>query len=303
MNNEQIEELKELREAATPGEWCAAGQAIHATDDSVYGIADFSEARPGSNWSGTNYATHTHRIANAYYVAALVNAAPELIALAERAAPAATAPAAAPSEVDAAFVEWFGIGPVTGTPDQAAMEYWAQEAFKAGAKFAASQAEPDDYVLAPHYRGYAQLGMGAYIIGHSAAGEAPELYIKIATDAEKAGRTVGDLKSTGADSAPVQPEDIAVRIRFDSAAGMDALEVQLAELRKEHFIAPLPAASSQERDAKDAARYRALVEQHPCELADMLDCSKSCIDEAVDEVVAVSAAMSAAPAEQAKGGA
>lgn len=84
MNNEQIEELKLLAQAATPGPWEAAGQAVHADDDSVYGIADCSEARPGYNWSGTNYATEARRQANAAWIAAANPAAVlELIAIAE----------------------------------------------------------------------------------------------------------------------------------------------------------------------------------------------------------------------------
>jgi len=89
-------------------------------------------------------------------------------------------------------------------------------------------------VLAPHYRGYAELGTGQYLLNHSAAGADCSFIISVATDAEKAGRVVGDerVNHTG---ALLQPEAMAVRIDFTSVAGLDAMEGQLRKLRTEHF--------------------------------------------------------------------
>jgi len=101
---------------------------------------------------------------------------------------------------------------------------------------AAAAPIPDGMALAPEYRGYAHLGMGLYVINHSAAGEAPELAISIATDAEKAGRVVGDERDN-VPGALVMPEDIAVRMCFANVAGLDALEGQLRKLRAVHFPA------------------------------------------------------------------
>lgn len=89
-------------------------------------------------------------------------------------------------------------------------------------------------VLAPHFRGYAHLGIGAYLINHSAAPEPAELIISVATEEEKAGRVVGDERANPNGGA-IQPEVMAVRLRFENAAGLDALEQQLRYLRAEHF--------------------------------------------------------------------
>jgi len=92
----------------------------------------------------------------------------------------------------------------------------------------------EGFVLAPHFRGYAHLGIGAYLINHSAAGNPAELVISIATEEEKAGRVVGDERPNP-DGNEIQPEVIAVRLRFENVAGLDALEQQLRHLRAEHF--------------------------------------------------------------------
>lgn len=93
---------------------------------------------------------------------------------------------------------------------------------------------PENHVIAPHFRGYALLGIGAYLINHTAAHEPAELCVSIATEEEKAGRVVGDLRDN-VPGALIQPEVIAVRIGFDNVAGLDALEQQLRLLREEHF--------------------------------------------------------------------
>lgn len=107
----------------------------------------------------------------------------------------------------------------------AAREYLAQP----------EQSEPD-MVLAPHYRGYARLGIGAYCINHSADDAEPELVISIATDEEKAERAVGE-DMDNAEGTVIQLKDIAVRIAFENVAGLDALEKQLRRLRESHFAA------------------------------------------------------------------
>jgi hypothetical protein len=96
------------------------------------------------------------------------------------------------------------------------------------------QVAPDGFVLVPRFRGYACLGIGAYVINHSAKGEPAELVISVATDKEKAGRTVGDSRNN-APGAMVQPEAMAVRLRFENVAGLDALEQQLRFVRSVHF--------------------------------------------------------------------
>jgi len=87
-------------------------------------------------------------------------------------------------------------------------------------------------------RGYANLGIGAYLINHSRAGEIPELVISIATEQEKEGRVVGDERDNPPDSE-VRAEDMVVRIGFANVVGLDALEAQLRWVRKVHFDAAL----------------------------------------------------------------
>jgi hypothetical protein len=99
---------------------------------------------------------------------------------------------------------------------------------------------PEGMVIAPHYRGYANLGTGQYVLNHSKAGEPMEFVISVATDAEKAGRVVGDERDNAPD-ALLQPEAMAVRIAFASLAGLEALENQLSKMRLEHgFATPQP---------------------------------------------------------------
>ncbi len=95
---------------------------------------------------------------------------------------------------------------------------------------------PDGYVLAPHFRGFAHLGLGRYRLFHSRPGVDAELFIVPATPDETAGRVVGDLRDDGPDEIPA--ELMAVRLRFENAAGLDALEQQLRLLRETHFPAP-----------------------------------------------------------------
>lgn len=99
---------------------------------------------------------------------------------------------------------------------------------------AASTLPPDGYVIAPHYRGYAHLGTGNYLVNHTAEDNPAEIVISIATDEEKAGRTVGDERDN-IPGALIQADVMCVRIRFENVAGLDVLEKQLRYLREFHF--------------------------------------------------------------------
>lgn len=103
-----------------------------------------------------------------------------------------------------------------------------------------SDALPDGFVMAPHYRGYAELGMGQYVLNHSRSDQPAEFVISVASDEEKAGRTVGDERENP-DGKLLQPDAMAVRIAFANVAGLDAMEQQLRKLRAEHFPAATPA--------------------------------------------------------------
>lgn len=87
---------------------------------------------------------------------------------------------------------------------------------------------------APAYRGYARLGLGQYVLNHSCAGDPAEFVASIATEAEKEGRTVGDSRDN-VPGAQLLPEAMAVRIRFENVAGLNAMEHQLRLLRAVHF--------------------------------------------------------------------
>jgi hypothetical protein len=120
-----------------------------------------------------------------------------------------------------------------------------------------------DAVLAPHYRGYAKLGIGAYLLNHSAEGQPAELAISLATEAEKSGRVVGDERDNEP-GAEMPAERMAVRLEFASVAGLDALEQQLRHLRRVHFPdsatppnggEPLTALAADFRDSGKYAGY------------------------------------------------
>lgn len=101
------------------------------------------------------------------------------------------------------------------------------------------------------------LGLGEYIIQTTASGEAAQIVFSQASDHDRATRTIGDLKIGG--HGPFDHSRIRGQIMFTSAAGLDALEVQLRELRKEHWpetvaVAAAPAAG----DALDSQAIAAL---------------------------------------------
>lgn len=104
---------------------------------------------------------------------------------------------------------------------------------------------PEGWTLAPDYRGYAHLGTGQYVLNHSAAGEPPEVIISVATEEEKAGRAIGEER----DNHPgqmLQPEAMAVRLRFASPAGLEALEREIRKMRETHgWEIPSPAVGAE----------------------------------------------------------
>lgn len=126
----------------------------------------------------------------------------------------------------------------------------------------------------PDYRGYAHLGAGQYLINHSAHGEPAELVISIATDEEKAGRTVGDDAENAGDM--LQPDAMAVRIRFQNAASLDALEKQLHYLRMTHFSESV--AYAQQEPDKHLADLRRVA------YLDMMLCSPNLHHETAKEM-------------------
>lgn len=123
--------------------------------------------------------------------------------------------------------------------DRKTDEFDAAHAALAATATQASAEQPAGYVRAPHYRGYANLGTGQYLLNHSRSGEVVSLVISVATDEEKAGRVVGDERANPT-HVMLQPEAMAVRIDFTTVAGLDALENQLRKLRAEHFAPPSP---------------------------------------------------------------
>jgi hypothetical protein len=114
-----------------------------------------------------------------------------------------------------------------------------------GDELARLRAQEPGCVIAPHFRGYAHLGIGAYLLNNSAVGDPPELVISIASDEDKADRNVGDSKDNLPNTV-IEPEQMAVRLRFESAAGLDALEQQLRLLREAHFPESAPPAQPAE---------------------------------------------------------
>lgn len=99
---------------------------------------------------------------------------------------------------------------------------------------AAEPVIPDGYALVPDYRGYAHLGTGQYVLNTTDKPDPAEVIISIATEADKAGRTIGERRDNPAHSV-IQPEEMCVRIRFENERGLFALEDQLADIRKQYF--------------------------------------------------------------------
>ena len=86
------------------------------------------------------------------------------------------------------------------------------------------------------FLGYANLGIGAYLVNHSAPGEPAELVISLASDAEKQDREIGDSLEN-LPGTMIHPEDMVVRIRFSTVRGLEVLENHLRLLREVHFQA------------------------------------------------------------------
>jgi hypothetical protein len=126
---------------------------------------------------------------------------------------------------------------------------WYPDPYASIESITAALAHPEQEPV-PLFRGYACLGTGHYLLNHSAAGEEPEFVISVATDSEKVGRIVGDHRANGPE-ALIQPDAMAVRIAFASVAGLDAIELQLRELRKVHFPDSVPLEPAQYAAAAD----------------------------------------------------
>lgn len=138
-----------------------------------------------------------------------------------------------------------------GTMNRTLGEFGAALLTSMADKLSALIAELGQEVGAVACRGYAKLGIGAYLIEHSAESEPAALMLCIASDEEKAGRTVGDLKTFEGERQPIPAEKMTIRIDFANVAGLDALEQQLRLLREVHFPTS-PAHTSEARDAATA---------------------------------------------------
>lgn len=146
-----------------------------------------------------------------------------------------------PKPVSAAFM---GVNPRTGT-----LEFCAHQPSPSVMRdFNMQPLYSAPAAPTPDYRGYANLGIGQYVLNHSAAGEPPEVIISIATEEEKAGRAIGEER----DNPPghmLQPDAMAVRLRFASPAGLAALENEIRKMRETHGWAAAPAAPAPEPSA------------------------------------------------------
>ena len=132
--------------------------------------------------------------------------------------------------------------------------YWAM--YEA-AIAAAPQPEQVESEPVPDFRGYAALGTGQYLLNACPATEVlpAELVISIATEEEKAGRVIGDLKVVEP-GTEIDPSSMAVRLAFFSVSGLDALEQQLRILREESFpnTTPQPDRTAELESALNVAR-------------------------------------------------
>lgn len=115
---------------------------------------------------------------------------------------------------------------------------------------------PAGYAIVPDYRGYAHLGFGQYLLDNTVKPAQAELVISVAKEHEKVGKVVGGLYLNAPDTV-VQPEDMAVRIRFGNVAGLDALEQQLRLLRDEHFPESQPPDNLQQASTAQVAPAKA----------------------------------------------
>jgi len=208
--------------------------------------------RPLRNAIDTADAYATGGPRNLRIVTLRMDEAEAMLARASLATPQPPKPAADVPSPDSPIMKWAdaaialrdakpaGDVPLPMFPIESEGSYWSTteiEVIRAygDAREAAGRADavPDGFVLSPHFRGFAHLGLGRYRLSHSRAGVEAELSIVPATPEEVAGRAVGDLRDDGPDEIPA--ELMAVRLRFENVAGLDALEQQLRLLRETHF--------------------------------------------------------------------
>lgn len=168
------------------------------------------------------------------------------------------------ADEDGSSFDWHAINADEGAQARAALA--AHDAEQA------AQAVPAGFKLAPHYRGYALLGTGRYLIDSTDAPADPELgaelIISIASEKDREGREIGERRDMPART--IQPDDMAVRIGFANERGLFALEDQLWTLRQEHWpgtqsaamLAAAPAAPAPEAPkAAPAGLYVGVIER------------------------------------------
>lgn len=87
-------------------------------------------------------------------------------------------------------------------------------------------------------RGYAALGDGHYLLNDTCNDGVPGFIISLASEAQAAGREIGDLQPT--DGQMIEPHLIVVRMDFKTEKALDAVERQLGIVRKEYFPDSVP---------------------------------------------------------------
>ena len=125
---------------------------------------------------------------------------------------------------------------------------------------------PHGYSIVPNHRGYVSLGTGLYSMENSVADEGAELIIYVATEAERAGGC--EIGKPRCKEITPEPEQVAVRLRFESEEGLYALETQLKELRAIHFPNVERYIAQEVRERRDSA---ALIAMEACKDAAYLE--------------------------------
>lgn len=93
-------------------------------------------------------------------------------------------------------------------------------------------AVPEGYKPAPIYMGYAHLGLRQYEVHVSSPEVCTEIcFVPVSVIERKAEK----LEASGFNKKYIEPDNMAVRIRFESVEALNALEDQLELLRIIHF--------------------------------------------------------------------
>jgi hypothetical protein len=232
----ELTELKRLAELATPGPWCDEGQAVTIDTRLQICCGKYVQIDHETYCCGDPDVEGEYRAVadkaspdDAAFIAAANPAV--IIKLLDRieALERMAAPKVSPALVEELdwCIENGNVGPRTH-------KFLVSMRAALAAAQKESPAQPTAQATAPEYRGYAHLGTGNYLINHSASGELAELIISIATEEQRAGRVIGDERDT-TPGAVIQPDVMCVRIRFENAAGLAALEKQIRYVREVHF--------------------------------------------------------------------